>query len=43
MNLPVVLCGDPELTLIERGFKWLMSAPVQSYPGLKKGRELAKR
>ncbi|MGY8993321.1 MAG: HpcH/HpaI aldolase family protein [Rhodospirillales bacterium] len=44
-----VVCGHPHVDannveeLLERGFRWLMSAPVQSYPGLKKGRELAKR
>ena len=44
-----VACGHPHVDeknvgeLLERGFRWLMPAPSQTYPGLKKGRELAKR
>jgi 4-hydroxy-2-oxoheptanedioate aldolase len=34
---------DNAQELLERGFRWLMSAPVPSFAGLEAGRRLAGR
>lgn len=45
-NVP---CGHPHVdtknveTLIGQGFRWLMTAPVQTYPALEMGRKLASK
>ena len=44
-----VVCGHPHVdagnveTLLEKGFRWLMAAPTQSFSALEKGRKLSGR
>lgn len=44
-----VVCGHPHVdsgnveTLLEKGFRWLMAAPTQSFAALERGRKLAGR